>query len=116
MMRLLPLLALVAMACTPEPPLPDTDFDAVPELLYFERLGLGQRTQLADTTEVLIRDAATWSIYQDSLETPGPFRAVDFEQAMVLLVSVPAETGGYGVEFETAELIDGEIVVTYALV
>lgn len=105
------LLALLA-GCVEAPAVPEEP-DSEP--LYFEPIGLGQTALLADTTELLIRDAARWAAYQDSLRPLAAFKPVDFEQAMVLLVAVPVATGGYSVQVETVELLADEVIVRYML-
>lgn len=85
------------------------------EVLYFEPIGFGSRAQFADTTEVVIRDSTTWVAYQDSLTSTGTFRPVDFDQTVVLLAAVPAPTGGYTIEFETAELARDTLFAHYLI-
>lgn len=112
--RLCPVLLLLALlaGCIEATPGPD---EPASEPLYFEPIGLGQTALLADTTELLIRDAALWEAYQDSLRPLGAFAPVDFEQAMVLLVAVPVTTGGYSVQVETVERLEDEVVARYML-
>jgi hypothetical protein len=100
------------IGCIEATPVPD---EPESEPLYFEPIGLGQTAMLADTTELLIRDAALWEAYQDSLRPLGAFKPVDFEQAMVLLVAVPVATGGYSVQVETVERLEDEVVARYMI-
>lgn len=99
---------IIAATDVPEPVLP-----ASGEPLYFEPLGRGTQAQLADTTELFIRDAATWAAYRDSLNPVVAFPEVDFTQAGVVLVALPQITSGYGLEVESVERFDDEIVVRY---
>lgn len=87
------------------------------EPLYFEPIGTGHQTTLPGTAvvELAIRDSATWAAYQDSLRPLAPFKAVDFSQAMVLLVAVPQTTSGYSVDVTSVEQTDSTIIASYVL-
>ena len=87
---------------------------SIAEALAFEPLGRGQRAQL-DTTELAIRDAATWAAYQDSLRPLRPFKEANFDQEMVLLVALPVPTGGYDVRVEVIERTEEGVTVRYRL-
>ena len=87
---------------------------SIAEALAFEPLGRG-RQALIDTTEQIIRDAATWAAYQDSLRPLLPFKAVDFEQEMVLLAAWPVTTGGYDLRFEVIEQTEEGLTARYRL-
>ncbi|MDX1545339.1 MAG: hypothetical protein R3247_00035 [Rhodothermales bacterium] len=104
--RFLPLLlaALTLPGCLPEADVPEV---TLAEAFAFEVVGRGLRASL-DTTEVAIRDAATWAAYRDSLRPLQPFDSVDFAQEMVLLAAVPVPSGGYSIEFETVERAGGD--------
>lgn len=87
------------------------------EALAFEPIGRGQRAAL-DTlraTEVAIRSAEDWVVYQDSLRPLQPFESVDFGQEMVLLAAVPVPSGGYSIAFETVEKESDSLLVHYIL-
>jgi len=87
---------------------------SIAEALAFEPLGRGQRARL-DTTELAIRDAATWAAYQDSLHPLQPFKEVNFDQEMVLLAALPVPTGGYDVRFEVIERTEEGVTIRYRL-
>ncbi|ARA93414.1 hypothetical protein AWN76_009780 [Rhodothermaceae bacterium RA] len=106
-------LGVLALGCEDPPPPPEDD--PAGEVLYFEPIGFGTRARLRDTTEVVIRDSTTWAAYRDSLTATGPFRPVDFSQAVVLLAAVPAPSGGHLVEFEAVELVGDTLVAQYVL-
>jgi len=87
---------------------------SVTEALAFEPIGRGMQARL-DTTMIAIRDAATWTAYQDSLHPLQPFKAVDFEREMVLLVALPVPSGGYDVRFQIVEKTDIGLAAGYLL-
>lgn len=97
--------------CQPEEEPPTV---TLAEAFAFEPLGRGNRARL-DTAEVVIREAATWAAYQDSLRPLQPFGTVNFAQEMVLLAAVPVPSGGYSVLFETVEKIEDGLTATYVL-
>ena len=86
----------------------------IAEALAFESLGRGRQARL-DSTERAIRDAATWTVYQDSLRPLQPFKKVNFEQEMVLLAAMPVSTGGYDLRIEVVEQTDEGLTVQYRL-
>ena len=94
-------------------PQEDTEV-SVATALAFEPIGRGQQARI-DTTERAIRDAATWAAVQDSLRPLRPFKAVNFDQEMVLLAALPVPTGGYSVRFEVIERTDEGITIRYRL-
>jgi hypothetical protein len=106
------LLASVVAACLPAE---TTWYDAVPEsdVLYFEPIARGQQATLQDSTEIAIRDAETWETYRRQLRTQGAISEVDFSQTFVLLVALPMPSGGYLVDFESVEELDGTIIASY---
>lgn len=108
---LVPLVVLLLAGCQPEETPPTV---TLTEAFAFEPLGRGNQARL-DTAEVVLREAATWAAYQDSLRPLQPFETVDFSQEMVLLAAVPVPTGGYSVLFETVEKIADSLAVTYVL-
>jgi hypothetical protein len=85
------------------------------DYLVFEALGRGQTGLVADSTERVFRSAAAWEAFRDSLSTFAPFPEVDFEQAMVLVMALPQEIGGFGVETVAVELTTDEVVVEYVV-
>jgi hypothetical protein len=85
------------------------------EVLVFERLGMGHSGTVRDTVEAVARSAAEWETLQQAVRPMEPFREVDFTQYMVALVAIPTESGGYIVEVESVEDLDGEINVSYVL-
>ena len=87
---------------------------SIAEALAFEPLGRGRQARL-DSTERAIRDAATWTAYQDSLRPLQPFKKVNFEQEMVLLAALPVSTGGYDLRFEIVEQTDEGVIARYRL-
>ena len=54
-----------------------------------------------------------WAAYEDSLQPLRSFAAVDFSQAMVLLVALPAPSAGYTIDFTSIEKTGGTIVASY---
>lgn len=95
------LLTLLAAACS-DAPEPAAEPPTLPDTLAFSLLGQGQYARL-DTTERVVRDAATWQALRDSLRPAVPFDSVDFAGEMLLLVAVPAPGGGYTIEFQRVE-------------
>ncbi len=89
---------------------------SIAEAVAFEPLGRG-RQALIDSTEltIAIRDAETWTAYQDSLRPLLPFKEVNFEQEMVLLAAMPVPTGGYDLRIEVVEQTDEGLAVRYRL-
>ncbi len=95
---------------------PGDDEALVLETLYYEVLARGQTSSLADTTEVVIRSGAEWEEYRNKLDTPSPIRPVDFSQEMVVLIAIPAATGGYEIDLASIDRYDnGEILVSYVV-
>jgi len=80
------------------------------DYLVFEPMGRGQTGLLAGPLERVFRDQASWTAFSDSLTTFVPMRSVDFDQEMVVVIALPQEIGGYGIETESVEL-QGEIAV-----
>lgn len=113
----LPLLALLLFAACDEGPQPAplTEEDLAEEPLYVEPIGFGQRSLLADTTRVLVRDSVRWATLRDSLRPQNPFTPVDFSQAMVALVAVPVRSGGYDVTIGSVIAVDSTIRIEYTL-
>lgn len=81
--------------------------------LYYEMVGFGQSTAIVDTIETVIRDNESLRAFEQQLKVSHPFRNVDFDQAVVLLVAVPVPTGGYSVEFATIDQFEDGVVAQY---
>ena len=107
------LLPLAGSQCGLEGPRVSIDEETRP--LYFEQIARGQRAALTDTVEIVIEDNETWTRYSGFLGVAPPDHPVDFDQMMVLLVAVPAESGGYDVSFRSVEAADSVIVAHYVL-
>ncbi|GMQ81757.1 MAG: hypothetical protein BMS9Abin05_1192 [Rhodothermia bacterium] len=63
--------------------------------------------------EVIVRDSDSWALVSAGVRPLAPFKSVDFTQAMVALIALPTESGGYMIEVETVESLDGIITVSY---
>lgn len=83
--------------------------------VVFEPIGTGFAGTLSDTTEAVYRTVADWQSVADKLSPLRDFPEVDSSQMMVILAAVPTPTGGFSVEFITAESTSEEIIVTYEL-
>ncbi len=87
---------------------------SIAEAVAFEPLGRGRQARI-DSTARAIRDAETWTTYQDSLRPLLPFKDVNFEQEMVLLAAQPVTTGGYDLRIEVVERTDEGLTIRYRL-
>ncbi len=85
------------------------------EPLYFEPLAVGTQASLADTTEQVIRDAATWEAFAPELTFRKAPPEIDFSQVMVLVAGFPAPSSGYVVEFEGVESGADGILAEYVI-
>lgn len=85
------------------------------ENLPFETVGIGQRIDITDTTELLIRSESEWTVLAATMKPYKEFSAVDFDQVMLAIVAVPVESGGWAVDVESVEQIDGLIEVSYVI-
>ncbi len=106
----LSLLAILPFGCTSEVEEGPED-DGVP--LYFEPISTGNRANISDTLELVIRDRESWIPVLDSLRPPTPIDSVDFQQAVLLLAALPQTTSGYSVEFTSVEERDTVVVAEY---
>ena len=97
--------------CRPE----GTVLDQEIESFYFEPVGSGFAASVADTTELVFRDRESWTDFRQRLAPLRDFPDVDFEQMMVIVAAVPAPTGGYFLEFEGFERIDGQLTASYVV-
>ncbi len=102
-------LVLVLTSCEE----PAVEIEDHSEPLYFETIGRGHTGVGRDTLEVVVRDADSWARVSASIRPLAPFESVDFSQAMVALIALPTESGGYTIEVETVESLDGLITVSY---
>ncbi len=92
----------------------DTDIEET-EAIYFDYIGQGASSTFADTTQIVIKDQEMWDSYQQYMETVLPFREIDFSQLMVVLVAVPVPIRGVAIQIQSVELVQGELVVNYAM-
>jgi hypothetical protein len=104
-------LVLLITGCDPQPRSDDFFPDGV--ALYFEPIGSGHRGALRDSVEIAFHDEEAWGVYRDSLRPVAPFRPVDFDQAIVVLVALPQETSGHSIEIVSVEEVDSVTVVEY---
>ena len=88
---------------------PDTD------PLYFESIGRGQHGARRDTIETVARTAEAWAELSATVRPIAEFEAVNFEQQMAALIAIPTESGGYTIEVESVEALDGVITVAYVV-
>jgi len=102
-------LVLVSTGCEE----PAIEIEDNSEPLYFETIGRGHSGVGRDTLEVVVRDEDLWARVSASVQPLAPFESVDFSQAMVALIALPKESGGYMIEVETVESLDGVITVSY---
>lgn len=104
-------LVLGVAACSGQGAPGDEDVEGMP--LYFEPIGQGLRANLSDTTELVVRDRASWLPISDSLRPSAPFDSVDFDQSVVLIAALPQTTSGYTLEFTSVEERDSVVVAEY---
>ena len=81
--------------------------------LYFETVGRGHTGTVQDTLEFIVRDADTWRAVQEDLRPLAEFEEVEFTQALIALIALPAESGGYTIEVESVESLNNVITVSY---
>lgn len=103
-------LALV-QGCTPAPEEEEPEYD----VLYYSTLVRGNDSAIRDTTEMVIRDAEKWAEVKEKLEFFEAPRPVDFGQAMVLLIALPVDTGGYFLDIDRIEYDEERVMVTYII-
>ncbi|MEM8488762.1 MAG: hypothetical protein AAF564_24665 [Bacteroidota bacterium] len=106
---------LLAGCSTPEevPEVEEVPIDA--EAFYFEPIGQGSQASFVERTEEVVRDSLTWVAFSEKMQTVLPFQDVDFSQEMVVFAAVPATHGGVTVQFESAERVEDELVLSYML-
>ena len=102
-------LLLLLFGCNvPEPAAEDES-----EPLYFETIGRGQTGAGRDTIETVVASVEDWDRLRAAVQPLAPFESVDFTQTMVALIALPSESGGYTIEVETVELLDGVVRINY---
>ncbi|MDX1428971.1 MAG: protease complex subunit PrcB family protein [Rhodothermales bacterium] len=106
--------AAFAIGCSPRTT-SQPDSDLPPEALYFETVGFGQTGAIADTTEAVFYDEASWRDAASQLRPREALGTVDFSQYMVILAALSQPTGGYRVEFNSVERQQEEIVASYTV-
>ena len=100
---------LAIMGCN-EPPVEQPD-ESMP--LYFETIGRGQYGEVRDTVEVISITSEQWADVSATVRPLAAFEPVDFDQSMVALIALPAESGGYTIEVESVESLDGQLTISY---
>ncbi len=113
---ILTLAVLVLTGCSePEIEVDDSeDFDQS-EAVYFETIGQGSRASFDERTELIVKDAEAWELYKEKIATVIPIQDVDFSQLMIAFAAVPSPNGGVTIQFESAENINGELILSYLL-
>jgi hypothetical protein len=109
MSALMALLIVTSTGCA-EPAVEVLD-ESVP--LYFETIGRGQYGEIRDTVEVVVRGVGDWNAISATMRPLADFESVDFAQSMVAMIALPAESGGYTIEVESVEELDGRITISY---
>ena len=110
-------ITMIALAGCSEPDLDDDfseDFDET-EAVYFETIGQGSQASFDERTESVVKDSVAWTSYKKKMATVLPFRQVDFSQLMIAFAAVPSPNGGVTIQFESAEQIGGELILSYLL-
>ncbi len=88
-------------------------FDA--EAVYFEPIGQGSQASFDELTQLVVTDSTMWALYKAKMRTVIPLRDIDFSRLMVVFAAVPSANGGVTVQFESAERVDGKLVLSYVL-
>lgn len=109
------LLTIIGCSKSDEPEAPPEQPVEITGAVVFEPLGTGFAGTLTDTTEAVYHSLDDWYEVAEQLTPLKDFPAIDESQMIVLLAAVPTPTGGYSVEFVTAETTEEEIIVTYEL-
>lgn len=84
-----------------------------PDPVEFDAVAQGRNARFDDLTETRVRDAETWETVRPSLRPVGTIENVDFSEREVLLVAMPVTSGGFDLEFERIERLDGRIRAYY---
>ena len=95
--------------CQKTATVPEKYFDT----LVFEVVASGSRAAITDTTEAVFTESGPWNDFLRQVTPIGRSEQPDFDQMMVAAVLIPANSGGYRVSFDSVDLIDGEIVISY---
>ncbi len=112
-MRLAPIVLLILLPVAGGCQRAEVEVTDDTEPLYFETIGWGHFGIVRDTTELVIRTGDEWARVSANYRPLEDFEAVDFSQAMVALIALPAEYGGYLIEVESVESAGGVITVAY---
>jgi hypothetical protein len=89
--------------------------DGPDDVLAFEPIAMGHNGSVRDTIEVILKSEAALEEALTQVRPLGDVPEVDFQQYMVGLIAVPAETGGHIVEVQSVEQTGDEITVHYVL-
>ena len=90
----------------------DLDIDET-EAVYFELIGQGSSAAFNTVMEQVVYEETVWDAFKLKMETVLPFSEIDFTQLMVAFVAVPHPSGGITMQIESAEIVDGELVIGY---
>ena len=89
--------------------------DGPDDVLAFEPIAMGHNGSVRDTLELVLRSEAAFEEALTQVRPLGEVPEVDFQQYMVGLIAVPAETGGHIVEVQSVEQTGEEITIHYVL-
>ena len=98
-------------ACSP----PAEDIVDTSEVLYFERIGMGQQGEGREAVEAVVRTQEEWDALRSTVQPLEDFKPVDFDQQMVAIVGVPTESGGYTLEVESIVVDRDTVTVSYVV-
>jgi len=104
-------MVVLLAACSP----PAEDIVDTSEVLYFERIGMGQQGEGREAVEALVRTEEEWDALRSSVQPLEAFASVDFDQQMVAIVGVPTESGGYTLEVESIVADRDTVTVSYVV-
>lgn len=107
-------LTLLATGCAPEPA-EETDDEPLHESLFFTTLVRGTDSALRDTLQVVLRSPQEWDSFRRDLYVFEPPRSVDFDQAMLVAVALPVDTGGYMLDVESVEYSPDSVYISYTV-
>ncbi len=88
---------------------------SIPMPVYFSPIGAGNYARVEDTVETVIYNSRTWKRWKEVFRWVEPPLEPDFQQAMVILIAIPAPRAGYWVQVETVEETEDSLRVTYTL-
>ncbi len=108
---------MVLAGCNTEPEIDNDFLDDIGDIeaVYFEPIGQGSQSSFDQRMETVVKDSVAWASYLDKMKTVIPIRDVDFSQLMVAFAAIPSPHAGITVQFESAERIEGELVLSYLL-